>query len=96
MPESARHEVHLMLLANVLAASHMHVAKACRESAAPTMQVALGLEPKQGRHVVFLEYDGQKSVIGAVTPGVIEQFQIDFPVITGRRLPTHLCFAQDT
>lgn len=43
-------------------------------------QVALGLNPKQGRHVVFLEYDGQKSVIGAVTPGVIEQFQIDFPV----------------
>jgi hypothetical protein len=56
------------------------------------MQVALGLEPKQGRHVVFLEYDGQKSVIGAVTPGVIEQFQIDFPVIMRHQLPACIMY----
>ena len=44
------------------------------------VQVALGPEPAAGRHVVFIEYEGVKSVVGSLTLGGIEQFQIDFPV----------------
>ena len=51
--------------------------------------MALGPEPVQGRHDVFIEYEGQKSVVGAVTPGVIEQFQIDFPVMRCPHLQGH-------
>jgi len=43
-------------------------------------QVALGPDAKPGRHVVWVRFSGQKSVIGSVTLGGIEQFQIDFPV----------------
>jgi len=53
-----------------------------------TSQVALGPDAAPGRHVVWVEYEGVKSVIGSLTLGGIEQFQIDFPVsdrMNGRR-----------
>lgn len=43
-------------------------------------QVALGPDAQKGRHVVWVDFDGTKSVIGSLTLGGIEQFQIDFPV----------------
>lgn len=40
----------------------------------------MGPDAKPGRHVVWVRFSGQKSVIGSLTLGGIEQFQIDFPV----------------
>lgn len=40
--------------------------------------VALGPDPKPGRHTVFAEGNGTKAVVGTLEMGRCEQFQIDF------------------
>ena len=40
--------------------------------------VALGPNPKPGRHTVFAEGSGTKAVVGTLEMGRCEQFQIDF------------------
>ena len=40
--------------------------------------VALGPDPKPGRHTVFAEGSGTKAVVGTLEMGRCEQFQIDF------------------
>ncbi len=40
--------------------------------------VALGPDPKPGRHTVFAQGNGMKAVVGTLEMGRCEQFQVDF------------------